>query len=93
MCQEPGGDTSSVLAAAVVTEQATKRKACSQAPLTGCTGHAWPAVIVAVGRLPDRGELIAVLRVLGLGRAALIPQGAVQHALTPSDLATHVWCK
>ena len=94
MCQEPSGDTSCALAAAVLTEQAIEHEACSQASLTGCTGRAWPAVVVAVGRLPDGGKLIAVLRVLGLGRAALIPEGAVGDTHTEYQLQTRprVFC-
>ena len=44
------------------------------------SGHvrAWPAVVVAMGGLSNWGEGVALLSVLGLRRAALIPHGAAQ---------------
>ena len=40
--------------------------------------HAWPAVVVAVGDVGNGGKGVALLSVLGLGGAPLIPHGAAQ---------------
>ena len=53
----------------------------------GRQGHAWAAIVVAVRDITDRGEGVALLGVLRLGRTPLIPEGAARGvfcALGPS---------
>ena len=51
-------------------------------------GHAWAAIIVAVRDVADRGEGVALLGVLRLGRAPLIPDGAARGVLCASGPST-----
>ena len=47
--------------------------------------RAWPAVVVAMGGFANRSEGVALLSVLGLGGAALVPHGAAQSHSGPHE--------